>query len=661
MAKSRNSRAAATGRSKTSSKIPAKSQAAKKPPGTPAAKPAAGRRAPARRKAASLPPLVRAERLIAEAFDEYDPEQAIELAQRALKLSPDCADAYTVLSQYAADARMALQLCAAGVAAAERVLGPLAFEMAVGSFWVFEATRPYMRARLALAERLWDVGQRASAIEQLQELLRLNPHDHQGIRYVLARRLLEMGRHQELEPLLNHYDESSTMWAFSRVLAAFQREGDNKTVRQLLSAACKINKYVVPKLLEPAASPKMLPVINIPGSKDEAETYMAELSGGWRETAGAITWLRAVTAEAQRRKSAEPPAVGPSDLAKARLLRVPQRLGTEWQAAVYRLPTWVEEGGVLVRPWSILIVDHSENLILGQEMLSERPTPARLFDAIAATTVRPLIGKPHRPSEIQVIEDDAWEAIRPQIEEVGIDCIYRTSLDEIEYIQSQMQDLFLRDQQIPAVTEIDGIELPQIASFYAAAAEYYREAPWRRVPEQTAIRIDCDQLRTHRKQPWFAVVMGHSNITYSLAVYGKLETIREFWDAEFPAEATGQLDDTRSVIYSEAFEIPITDLIASEQQNLPVGGPEAYPLVVLTDRRSNIRQPEPWELQLLEGCLRSIPQFVAKHALIDVPAAETISVATVGGTLEMRLSWTPDFKSCGGDCDECDDDCEYEI
>src|SRR5205823_8156418 len=119
------------------------------------------------------------------------PDRAVELAQKALALSADCADAYTVLSRFVNDGRKSRELLEEGLAAAERTLGAGVLTKSVGHFWGIAETRPYMRARLALAECLWAIGCQSEAVEHLFALLRLNPADNQAVRYLLAAHLIE--------------------------------------------------------------------------------------------------------------------------------------------------------------------------------------------------------------------------------------------------------------------------------------------------------------------------------------------------------------------------------------------------------------------------------------------------------------------------------------
>ncbi len=70
----------------------------------------------------------------------------VELARRALEISPDCADAYVLLAEEAARSlEEARDLYEQGVKAGERALGPRMFEEEVGSFW-----RPALTCERAL-------------------------------------------------------------------------------------------------------------------------------------------------------------------------------------------------------------------------------------------------------------------------------------------------------------------------------------------------------------------------------------------------------------------------------------------------------------------------------------------------------------------------------
>ncbi|MBM4451608.1 MAG: tetratricopeptide repeat protein [Chloroflexi bacterium] len=237
-------------------------------------------------------PLEKAQNLIFEAL-ETEGKRRYELVRQALKISPDCADAYILLAEETAQSlEEERKLYEAGVKAAERTLGSKTFEEEAGHFWSNVETRPYMRARTGLAQCLWFLGKRQEAIEHYHELLRLNPNDNQGIRYLLAASLLEMGEIDTLQKLLGQYDETTAACLYTKALVSYVRQGDTAETRRHLREAMKYNPHVAPYILSEKKLPRELPQRMGFGTEDEAIVYAAEFGLGWRNTKGALEWLR---------------------------------------------------------------------------------------------------------------------------------------------------------------------------------------------------------------------------------------------------------------------------------------------------------------------------------------------------------------------------------
>jgi tetratricopeptide (TPR) repeat protein len=271
-------------------------------------------------------PLDKAQELMYQAFGMPDPEERVKLAKQAIDLSPDCADAYVLLAEHTKSRKEALGLFEKGVAAGERALGPKAFEEDVGHFWSLLETRPYMRAREGLASNLWTMGRRDEAIKHLQDMLRLNPGDNQGVRYTLAGWLLAEGRDQELARLLKGYDEDSANWAYTKALVAFRQNGDTPETRKLLKAAQKANKHVPAYLLSRKPMPQERPSSYSPGDQNEAVYYVGTTLSGWKETRGATAWLKEVEQGTRKKRTEQSKAQGPTPLVKKRLQRLPPSL-----------------------------------------------------------------------------------------------------------------------------------------------------------------------------------------------------------------------------------------------------------------------------------------------------------------------------------------------
>lgn len=244
-------------------------------------------------------PLERAQDLMYEAFDARGRRQ-IQLARRALALSPDCADAYVLLAERAWGPEEARRLYTEGVAAGERALGLRFFADEVGHFWDHIQARPYMRARFGLAQELEAAGSVDQAVEHYRTLLHLDAHDHQGVRYQLLALLLREGRDEQAGSLLSeHGHEITALWSYGWVLWAFKLN-DLRQARRLLKSAVRANPHVPGYL----TAPDEMPDLEVPhyalGSEEEAFVCVAELGEAWQRTPGAVDWLEAETRSMKR-------------------------------------------------------------------------------------------------------------------------------------------------------------------------------------------------------------------------------------------------------------------------------------------------------------------------------------------------------------------------
>lgn len=245
-------------------------------------------------------PLERAQELIYDAFDTDDPQRRVNLAEEALRITEDCADAYVLLAEETAeDAEEAKDLYEAGVRAGERALGEEIFTEEAGNFWGILETRPYMRALEGLASSLWVLGEREQALAHYRRLLELNPGDNQGVRYELAGCLLEERLDEELGELLGQYEEeASAYWLYTRALWKFRMEGATERATTELKEATATNPYVPLYLLgKKNFLAQGLPELIGLGDESEAVSYFARALPEWLKTPGAVEWLRENTDE----------------------------------------------------------------------------------------------------------------------------------------------------------------------------------------------------------------------------------------------------------------------------------------------------------------------------------------------------------------------------
>jgi len=122
--------------------------------------------------------------------------------------------------------------------------------------------------------------------------------------------------------------------------------------------------------------------------------------------------------------------------------------------------------------------------------------------------------------------------------------------------------------------------------------------------------------------------------------------LRRLWAGERGHEENARRTVGTSVTFGEEWDIPVADLDAAKKYGWQVARPDAYPVVFHKERGLALRPPLAWELELLEGCLRAVPDFVVRRKQDD-PAREELTVLAALGELKLVLSWVIDAQEGG--------------
>ncbi len=237
-------------------------------------------------------PRGQAQQLAFDAMEATTDRQARKLARQALALDPDCVDAIAVLADL--ESRSPEELIGGlerAMQAGERSLGPKFFAENKGHFWGLLETRPYMRARMDLAQLLLETGRTEDAIRHFEALLDLNPNDNQGVRDVLLGCYFSRDNLKGAQRLLHEYRHDATaIFAWGRTLERFL-SADLPGATRALQRARRQNRFVEQYLTFQRPLPVELPETYALGSEEEAIICLAYLSGAWADHPLAMSWL----------------------------------------------------------------------------------------------------------------------------------------------------------------------------------------------------------------------------------------------------------------------------------------------------------------------------------------------------------------------------------
>jgi tetratricopeptide (TPR) repeat protein len=199
----------------------------------------------------------RAQDLAWSAMDAESPREAQHLFEAALKFDPECVDAL-VMQALTLDGEAAVlsQLERAVAAGAKKLGGEKFFAENKGHFWGIVETRPYMRARMALAKELSEAGHTLDAIAHYEELLELCPNDNGGNRDPLLALYLRAGETHRAGELMKKYEEASACFAYGRFIHAVLTADEDDDVRAAFRSAYAANPHVADHLIREKQLPE---------------------------------------------------------------------------------------------------------------------------------------------------------------------------------------------------------------------------------------------------------------------------------------------------------------------------------------------------------------------------------------------------------------------
>ncbi len=325
--------------------------------------------------------------------------------------------------------------------------------------------------------------------------------------------------------------------------------------------------------------------------------------------------------------------------------QLPQQPET-WAVSVHQLRVWiVPEDEPPSRPWIIFIIDLDNDVLLGPNLCEPAPDAEAVHTALLAAMRRPPAGagRPRRPTRIVCPDADLAARLAPDLAALNIAC----EMDALPMLPGLIGDLedAMREGQPepPGLLSVAGVTPEMAGGVFAAAAEFYRQAPWVHLLNEQSFML---RIPAPEGPARIAVIMGNAGVEYGLAVYNRWEDVEKlYYGADTPAEALPKHDEL-ALFFSPVHQLPFTDLEALEKYGWEAANDEAYPVpvVINTSHEPAMRRPTPAELAWLEAALLAIPRLVSDYLKPGAegdyqPFEATLAVATHAGDVTLAAKY----------------------
>lgn len=157
----------------------------------------------------SYEPKTKAEKAQLLAYSAYTTINRTSQVEQIQRLDPQNTDAFLLAAEMEENLSLKEQLLQKAVSS-----GKERFEPEMDVAWLYVPNRPYLRSLFLLGNFYWEQARFEEAFPIYYEVLRLNPGDHQGVRYLAVSALIALGRLKEAESLISHYEEELSDNAF---------------------------------------------------------------------------------------------------------------------------------------------------------------------------------------------------------------------------------------------------------------------------------------------------------------------------------------------------------------------------------------------------------------------------------------------------------------
>lgn len=327
------------------------------------------------------------------------------------------------------------------------------------------------------------------------------------------------------------------------------------------------------------------------------------------------------------------------------LLGLPQE-DAIWYFAYRQLEAEFEnERGKLVRPYLMVLMNLTDMTMLRMDISERKPQSAQVQTLLkeAMLDPNPSTGhKPHRPERVLFEAPQLAQALVIELSELEIKSAYEKIEGLMENLTAELEQT-LSGSDVPppgGLLEVEGVTPEMIGDLFAAAADFYRAAPFEELSDSQPLAVDL--LPEGRRV--YIQMMGYGGMEYGIVLYDSWEDLLASYKvSEDPLQRLPQ-GGWKALTFDPADILPDEDLEAIEEYGWRVADANAYPLPVNL-MPDGPQRPDRETLLLYETLLRAVPRFVKEGLVFEEnegdyrPATRQYTIERHGGPVEVRLTY----------------------
>ncbi|MCG3125586.1 MAG: hypothetical protein CHACPFDD_00411 [Phycisphaerae bacterium] len=285
-----------------------------------------------------------------------------------------------------------------------------------------------------------------------------------------------------------------------------------------------------------------------------------------------------------------------------RLRKLPQRMDDTWQAAIFRMPMWIQDDdGRPARPWTALCVSTRTGMVgLAEPRLSSERTPKLVLDSVKGLATGEQGG--YRPGRLEVRQAEVAGELRPILADIGVEVVEMPELQALDDARQGMTKHFMNGRDDPAALLVHGVTVTHLRGFAEAAKEFHEAAPWRHLSDEDLIEVVSPLPGAGLE---LSTVMGAAGRQFGLAFFDSRQLYNRMFEVDDPGP-----DIAKRGVWSFTFEpmvdLPIGDADAWEDHGLAVASDDAYPFLARLGPGTKVSRPTPKQWVFVEGLLRAL-------------------------------------------------------